>query len=75
MVSQGVGDADIQCAIDKQMETIFRIVGICLGIPNETFVWEYYDKNKAYNRIGPITPLEFYDKHVKPHFNVDEKVE
>lgn len=56
------------------METIFRIVGICLGIPSETFVWEYYDKNKGYNRVGPVTPLEFYETHVKPYFNVDEKV-
>lgn len=74
LVAQGSGDMDIQTVIEGQMETIFRIVGICLGIPDETFVWEYYDKNKAYHSIGPVTPLEFYEKHVKPYFNVDEKI-
>lgn len=56
------------------MSNIYRVVGICLGIPNETFTWNYYDKNKAYHTIGPITPKEFYESHVKPIFNVDDKV-
>lgn len=73
-MSENAGEADIQTEIDKQMETIFRIVGICLGIPSETFTWEYYDKNKAFNSVGPLTPLDFYQTHVKPYFNVDEKV-
>ncbi|XP_036341939.1 bleomycin hydrolase-like, partial [Rhagoletis pomonella] len=34
----------------------------------------YYDKSKAYKSIGPITPLEFYENHVKPIFNVEHKV-
>lgn len=56
------------------MQNIFRVVGICLGIPNETFTWNYYDKNKGFHSIGPITPLEFYQKHVMHLFNVDDKV-
>lgn len=73
-MNEGSGDSCIQDTIDQQMEVIYRIVGICLGIPDEAFTWEYYDKNKAYHSIGPITPLEFYEKHVKPYYNVDEKV-
>lgn len=61
--------------IEKQMSEIFGIVSICLGNPPETFVWEYYsDKNKDYQKVGPVSPLEFYQKHVKQHFNVDNKV-
>jgi bleomycin hydrolase len=56
------------------MTVIFRIVGICLGVPPETFVWEYYDKSKNYNSVGPVTGPEFYEKYVKPYFNVDDKV-
>lgn len=56
------------------MSNIFRIIGICLGIPNETFTWNYYDKNKAFHSIGPITPKEFYENHIKPLYNVDNKV-
>ncbi|XP_056646080.1 bleomycin hydrolase [Diorhabda carinulata] len=74
LISKGGSDADIQHLISDQMGNIYRIVGICLGIPNETFIWSYYDKNKAYHSIGPITPKQFYEQHVKPHFNVDDKV-
>lgn len=73
-MDQGQGDNCIMKVISTQMETIFRIVGICLGIPSDTFTWEYYDKNKSYHSVGPITGLEFYEKYVKPYFNVDEKV-
>lgn len=53
---------------------IFRVVCICLGNPPETFTWEYRDKDKNYHKIGPITPLQFYQEHVKPLFNMEDKV-
>lgn len=74
LVLKGASDGDVQSLIEEQMGHIFRIVAICLGIPNEEFTWTYYDKTKAYHQIGPITPQEFYEKHVKPVFNVDDKV-
>lgn len=74
LISKGASDGDIQSLIDEQMTNIYRIVGICLGIPNETFTWSYYDKNKTFHAIGPITPQDFYEKHVKPIYNVDDKV-
>lgn len=55
------------------MTVIYRIVGICLGVPPETFTWEYYDKSKSYHSIGPISGLDFYQTHVKPYFNLDDK--
>lgn len=60
--------------IEDQMLNIFRVVGICLGVPSEKFTWEYYDKNKAYHSVGPITPREFYETHIKPVFNIEDKV-
>lgn len=74
LIASGASDADVQTLIEQQMSTIFRIVGICLGIPDETFRWTYYDKNKAFHCVGPITPKQFYEDHVKPLFNVDDKV-
>lgn len=56
------------------MEVIYRIVGICMGIPPATFEWHYYDKSKQFHTIGPVSPQEFYEKHVKPIFDVTEKV-
>ncbi|XP_011298865.1 bleomycin hydrolase [Fopius arisanus] len=74
MVDRGSADEDLENKIREQMEVIFRIVGICLGVPQETITWEYYDKSKVYNCVGPITPLDFYKKYVKPYYNVDDKV-
>lgn len=74
MVVNGGTEADIQTTIEDQMSNIYRVVGICLGIPDETFTWNYYDKSKTYHTIGPITPKEFYDNHVKPSFDVNDKV-
>lgn len=60
--------------IDSMMADIYKIVGICIGIPPKEFVWEYYDKSKAYHSVGPITPQEFYNTIVKPVFNIENKV-
>lgn len=67
-------DDEVNKQIDLMMSEIYKVVGICLGIPSETFTWEYYDKTKAYQAIGPVTPVEFYNAYVKPYFNVEEKV-
>ncbi|XP_060533576.1 bleomycin hydrolase [Cylas formicarius] len=74
LIEKGASDADLQSLIQEQMANVYRIVGICLGIPSDTFTWSYYDKSKAFHSIGPITPKEFYDVHIKPLFNVDDKV-
>ncbi|XP_078042361.1 bleomycin hydrolase isoform X1 [Augochlora pura] len=74
MVSNGASDEKLEDKIREQMTVLHRIIGICLGIPPEKITWEYYDESKNYNCIGPITPLEFYNKYVKPYYNVDDKV-
>ncbi|KAG5900093.1 hypothetical protein JTB14_016062 [Gonioctena quinquepunctata] len=74
LVLKGASDGDINSLIQDQMSNIYRVVGICLGIPNDTFTWTYYDKNKAFHSIGPITAKEFYEQHVKLVFNIDDKV-
>ncbi|XP_015176808.1 PREDICTED: bleomycin hydrolase [Polistes dominula] len=74
LVANGASDKELEDQIMKQMIVIYRIIGICVGIPSETITWEYYDKSKNYSCIGPITPIEFYEKYVKPYYNVDDKV-
>ena len=73
-VSRKESKEDVQKRIKGYMSTVFRIVGICLGVPPETFTWQYYDKSKKAHEIGPISPLEFYTTYVKPHFNVYDKI-
>lgn len=74
MVQEKASDSDIENKILEQMSHIYRVIGICLGIPPETFTWEYTNKSKVTLSIGPVTPLEFYNTHVKPIFNMDDKV-
>jgi len=64
----------VRALVEQQMEVIFRIVGICLGIPPSEFTWEYYDKSRNFHRVGPVTPLQFYNDYVRKHFDVDQKV-
>lgn len=74
LVEAKVSDEEIKAKISEQMSHIYRIVAICLSIPSEKFTWEYTEKSKVTHSIGPVTPLEFYKEHVKPLFNVDDKV-
>lgn len=53
---------------------VFRVVSVCLGTPPDTICWEYRDKDKTFHRIGPLTPKEFYLQHVKPLYNLKDKV-
>ncbi|XP_076041577.1 bleomycin hydrolase [Oratosquilla oratoria] len=74
LVSKGADDIALTETLQHQIGEIHRIVSICLGVPPHTFTWEFYDKGKAYHKIGPITPVEFYEQHVKPLYNVEDKV-
>ncbi|CAG4932099.1 unnamed protein product [Colias eurytheme] len=74
LVANKASDDEIQATINKQIGVIYHIVATCLGTPPEQFTFEYYNKEKAYNKIGPISPLQFYNEHVRPLFNVDDKV-
>ncbi|GAB0087852.1 Bleomycin hydrolase [Sergentomyia squamirostris] len=74
LIKVSTAEKDIKQKIEQQMKEIYNIVGICLGIPPETFTWEYYDKSKVYQKIGPITAKDFYEQHVKSAYNMDDKV-
>ena len=70
----GMSDEELQATILKMMSEIYKIVGICLGIPPAKFQWDYMDKSKQHQSVGPISPLEFYEKYVKPVWNIENKV-
>merc|ERR1712066_671863 len=74
MIDEGASDDDLRAKIESQMSVIFRIIGICLGVPPETFTWQYYDKAKEYNDVREVTPLQFYTQHVKPVFDISNKI-
>eukprot|EP00794_Sanderia_malayensis_P014388 gene14388-15885_t len=74
MVKSGKTDKEIDAEIDRLMNQAYKVCAICLGIPPESFDWEYYDKNKKYKCIRNITPHDFYHQHIKPIFNMEDKV-
>lgn len=53
---------------------VFRVASVCLGSPPDTICWEYRDKDKNFHRMGPHTPQQFYREHVKPLYNIQDKV-
>jgi len=73
-VQDGADEAATNALIKEQMKTIFRIVGICLGVPPKEFTWTYADKSKKVHKLGPLSPLDFYKDHVKKYFNVTDKI-
>lgn len=73
LLDEKTSEEQLQAKISEQMEEIYKVVGICLGVPPSTFVWEYYDKSKQYQTLGPLTPLEFYNEHVKKAFDARAK--
>uniref|UniRef100_A0A8C6M383 Bleomycin hydrolase n=1 Tax=Nothobranchius furzeri TaxID=105023 RepID=A0A8C6M383_NOTFU len=61
--------------LTAEMHTmVFRVVSVCLGSPPETICWEFRDKEKNFHRMGPLTPRQFYREHVKPLYNMQDKV-
>lgn len=74
MVQKGSSDEKLQDKIDACMNELYRVICICLSVPPETFMWEYYNKNKVFSSVGPITPLKFYEAYVKPFYDVENKI-
>uniref|UniRef100_A0A672I6G7 Bleomycin hydrolase n=1 Tax=Salarias fasciatus TaxID=181472 RepID=A0A672I6G7_SALFA len=74
MVASDATKAELSEAVDTMIEEVFRVASVCLGSPPETICWEYRDKDKNFNRMGPLTPQEFYREHVKPLYNIQDKV-
>jgi len=53
---------------------LFEIISTCLGFPPDSVEYDFYDKDKKYHKIGPISPQEYYETSVKPHFDMSQQV-
>lgn len=61
---KGKSDAECRRMKEEMLETVWRILAICLGNPPEKFTFEYRDKKKKFHRSESITPKEFYDQYI-----------
>ena len=55
---------ELRAMKDTMMETVYRMLVICLGKPPVKFTWETRDKDNNFVRINDITPQEFYAQYV-----------
>lgn len=57
---------------DSMMDTVYRMLCICLGKPPKTFDFEVTDKDGNFHRDLGLTPQEFYKKYIG--MNLDDYV-
>ncbi|MBN3284698.1 BLMH hydrolase, partial [Polyodon spathula] len=74
MVASDASKEELSDTMDTMIEEVFRVVSVCLGSPPDTFTWEYRDKEKNFHRLGPLSPLQFYREHVKPLYDIEDKI-
>lgn len=49
---------------DRMIGEIFHMLCVCLGKPPATVTLEVRDKDKNFLRIGPLSPVEFFERAV-----------
>ena len=64
MNEHGASTTELREKKGELMEEFYKMLCINLGVPPETFPWEWRDKNGNFHRRGNITPLEFYREYV-----------
>ncbi|KAF6029551.1 BLMH [Bugula neritina] len=74
MVKEGKTAKELDDAVCTMMSSIFEVISTCLGSPPQVVDFEYYDKDKNYHKVGPITPLQFYQTMFKPLFDLEKQV-
>jgi bleomycin hydrolase len=60
----GASSTELREKKGELMEEFYKLLCINLGVPPETFYWEWRDKNGIFHRRGSITPVEFYNEYV-----------
>ena len=57
---------DAEALRQALMTDVYRVLSIHLGTPPESFIWQYKDKDKAFHRVGEMTPQQFAATVIKP---------
>lgn len=54
---------------EKCLDQIYKLLCSCFGVPPTNFSFEYVDKDKNYNIIKNITPIQFLEDFVEVDLN------
>ncbi len=60
----GGSEAELRAMRDGMVGEIYHMLCVCLGKPPESVTLEARDKDKNFLRIGPVSPVEFFEKTV-----------
>jgi len=60
----GALESELRERKGELMEEFYRMLCINLGVPQETFDWEWRDKDGHFHRRGNITPVQFYNEYI-----------
>ncbi len=69
---EGISREEIQSQKEDMLQEIYQILVTSLGLPPETFDFEYVDKEDQYHVDKNITPQAFFEKYVG--FDLDDFV-
>mgnify|MGYP006269700827 CR=1 FL=1 len=64
MNEEGVSATELREKKGELMEEFYRLLCITLGVPPESFYWEWRDKDQIFHRRGSITPVQFYNEYI-----------
>jgi bleomycin hydrolase len=64
MSEKGGSEIELREKKGELMEEFYKLLCINLGVPPETFYWEWRDKDGVFHRRGNITPVQFYNEYV-----------
>ena len=64
MNGNGASASELRERKGEFMEEFYKMLCINLGVPPETFDWEWRDKDGFFHRRGNITPIQFYNEYI-----------
>ena len=64
MNAKGASTAELRDEKGGLLEEFYRLLCINLGVPPETFNWEWRDNDDLFHRRGNITPVQFFREYV-----------
>lgn len=64
LLKEEVNIDEVRDVKQQMLQEVYDILCKTLGEPPSKFRYEYIDKDKKYNIINSITPIEFYEKYV-----------
>jgi bleomycin hydrolase len=69
---KGADTAALRELKKDQLNTLYRILCIHLGVPPSKFTWKVRNKDDEFIRVDDISPKDFYEKYVRKHFDVSQ---